>query len=119
VRISAAKTLGGIAFGPARPDFEKVLASKKMRDVDRTEKLAFFDAFGRLAGAEGVPILDRMLNNKSWLGRGETPEVRACAALALARIRHQAAREALQSAANDKDPVVRSAVARALRGDSE
>jgi HEAT repeat protein len=41
--------------------------------------------------------------------------MRACAALGLGRIRHPNAEKALAAAAADPDPVVRSAVGRALR----
>jgi HEAT repeat protein len=45
----------------------------------------------------------------------EPPESRACAAIALGRIRTAEAREVLQRAADDKELVVRNAVSRALR----
>ncbi len=117
VRIATARALGSLVYLPAREALEGTLTSKRMREADRTEKLAFFEAYGRLAGPEGVAFLNRILNDRSWMGRAETPEVRACAALALARIRHPSATESLNAAAQDREPVVRSAVARALRGE--
>src|SRR5690606_3724125 len=96
----------------AREPLEAVLASKRIRDADRVEKLAFFEGYGRLAGVAGVPVLDKILNSRRWLGMGEAPEVRACAALGLARIRHPSARDSLSAAASDSDPVVRAAVTR-------
>jgi HEAT repeat protein len=45
----------------------------------------------------------------------EPPETRACAALALGKLRTPEAREVLQRAAGDKELVVRNAVSRALR----
>lgn len=117
VRIAAAKALGALGFTGARPALEAAIGSKRMREADRTEKVACFEAFGRVAGPEGVPVLDRILNARGWLGRGEAADHRACAALALARIRHPSARAALGRAADDADPVVRSAVTRALRGE--
>ena len=63
-----------------------------------------------------MPFLGKLLNSRGWLGRGESPEIRACAALGLARVRHPSARAALETAAEDADPVVRTAVSRALRG---
>lgn len=115
VRIAAAKAIGALEFSGARAALEAALSSKRLKTADRTEKIAFFETFGRLAGAEGVALLDRTLNGKGWLGQRETPEMRACAALGLARVRHPSARIALAAAANDEDPVVRSAVARAMR----
>jgi HEAT repeat protein len=118
VRIAAARALAALDYAPARQPLEEILTGREVRAADRTEKLALFEAFGRLAGGEGVALLHRVLNGKSWLGRGEAPETRACAALAIARVRHPSARESLLAAASDADPVVRTAVARALRGES-
>ena len=56
-----------------------------------------------------------MLNGRSLLGRRESPEIRACAALALGKLGSPAAAKALEGARNETDPVVRSAVSRALR----
>lgn len=116
VRIAAARALAALRYTPARPALEAAIDSKRLREADLTERIAFFEAFGAAAGEEGVALLDRMLNGKSWLGRKETPEMRACAALGLARSGLPAARRALASASADTDPVVRSAVGRALRG---
>ena len=115
VRIAAVRALAALGYSAARPALEAAIDSKQLRAADRTEKIAYFEAFGALGGAEGVASLDRMLNSRGWLGRGESPEIRACAALGLARSRHPTARTALARAAEDQDPVVRSAVARALR----
>jgi HEAT repeat protein len=115
VRIAAARGLAALEFAGARGVLEAALQSKRLRAADRSEKIAFFEAYGRLGGAEAVPLLDRTLNARSWLGRGESADIRACAALGLARVRHPSARVALAAAANDSDPVVKSAVARALR----
>ncbi|HEX5868992.1 MAG TPA: HEAT repeat domain-containing protein [Longimicrobium sp.] len=115
VRVAAARALATLRWSAARPRLEAALDSKRLREADLTERIAFFEAYGGLAGAEGVSLLDRILNGKSWLGRRETGEMRACAALGLGRIRHPNAEKSLAAAAADPDPVVRSAVGRALR----
>jgi hypothetical protein len=115
VRVAAARALATLRWSPAKARLEAALDSRRLRDADLTERIAFFEAYGQLAGAESVGLLDRMLNGKSWLGRRETGEMRACAALGLGRVRHPAAEKALAAAAADPDPVVRSAVGRALR----
>ena len=118
VRVAAAKALASLEYTTARSTLEAALQGKRLRAADRSEKIAFFEAFGRLGGAEAVPLLDKTLNARGgWLGKGESAEIRACAALGLARVRHPSARAALTAAASDSDPVVRSAVARALRGE--
>ena len=76
---------------------------------------AFFQAYARTAGNEAVRLLDHLLNGKGFLGRRESPEVRACAALALGKIDSSEAEEALEFALDQEDPVVSSAVNRALR----
>jgi HEAT repeat protein len=62
-----------------------------------------------------VESCDAILNGKSFLGRREDPEIRACAAVALGRIGTARAMEALRKASGEKDVVVRNAVSRALR----
>jgi HEAT repeat protein len=118
VRVAAARALAAIRNAPARAPLETMLESKRLRDpkgVELSERIAFFEAYGALAGAEGVSVLDKMLNGKNWLGRRDAAEIRACAALGLGRIKLPAAEKALNAAAADPDPVVRSAVGRALR----
>jgi HEAT repeat protein len=115
VRVAAARALGALRYAPAREVLEAAIRSKTIRDLDITEQIAYFEAFGSLAGDAGVPLLNRILNGRSWLGRRETSEVRACAALGLGKIRKPSAVNALTSAAADADPIVRSAVGRALK----
>ena len=117
IRMSAARGLAHLRYKPAEKTLKGVITSKQVRQADLSEKIAFFEAYGVLAGAAGVPVLGRMLNSRGFLGRRESPDVRACAALALGKIRTAAARKALEEAAKEDDPVVRSAVNRALRGE--
>jgi len=116
VRIAAVRALGHLRYSPARPRVEAAIGSRRVRETDITERIAFFEAFGLLAGAEGIPLLVKILSGRSLLGRREPPEMRASAALALARIDDARARSALAAATTDPEPVVRSAVARAMRG---
>jgi hypothetical protein len=115
VRVAAVRGLGAIRFSPAKATLEAALDSKRLREAELTERIAFFESYGALAADAAVPLLDRMLNGKNWLGRRETSEIRACAALGLGRVRHPSAERSLTAAAADPDPVVRSAVGRALR----
>jgi len=85
------------------------------KETATTEKMAFFEAYGALAGDGGVELCDTILNGKSFLGRREEPEMRACAAVALGRIATAGAIESLRKASGEKDVVVRNAVSRALR----
>jgi HEAT repeat protein len=116
VRIVAARAITARAHRPALARFDAIIKGKAVRDADRTEKMVFFEGFGSFCGDAGVPHLDAILNGKSFLGRREDPEIRACAAMALGRIGSPAATEALRKSAGEKDVIVRNAVARALRG---
>ncbi|MEO7711436.1 MAG: HEAT repeat domain-containing protein [Gemmatimonadaceae bacterium] len=118
VRIATIRALQARAYRPALPRLESIVKGRAIRDADLSEKMAAFEAFGTLCGDAGVVILDAMLNGKSMFGRREDAEVRACAAVALGRIGTPDAQASLRQSANEKDVVVRTAVARALRGQS-
>lgn len=116
VRISTARALSARSYRLVLPRIEKVVKGKEIREADLTEKMAFFEAYGALAGAGGVEYLDSVLNGKGFLGKREESEVRACAAIALGRINTPNAADVLRKASSEKDVVVRNAVNRALRG---
>jgi HEAT repeat protein len=117
VRVAAARALGHLRYRPAANDLAELIQSKEVRSADLTEKIAFFESYGILAGEAAVSPLDKLLNGRGFLGRKEAAEIRACAALALGKVGTPAARSALQTAASDDDPVVRSSISRALRGE--
>jgi len=116
VRIAAVKFLGQRGARNAFPRIEAAVLGTKLKDSDLTEKMTFFEAYGALAGTAGIPVLEKLLVPKTGLlARKEDPETRACAAMALGKIRVPAAREVLQKVSQDKEPLVRNAVSRALR----
>ena len=116
VRVAAVRALQTRAHRPALPRLEVLVKGKSVRGADLTEKMAVFEAYGSLCGEGGVPFLDSTLNGKSMFGRRDDAEIRACAAVALGRVKTESAQAALQKAAGEKDVVVRNAVSRALRG---
>jgi hypothetical protein len=117
VRIAAARALGTLRYAPAAKKLAEILASKEIRLADISEKVAFFEAYGMVAGDAAVSTLDKLLNGKGFLGKRESPEIRASAALALGKVPGAEARASLNKAAREEDPVVRSAVNRALRSE--
>jgi HEAT repeats len=116
VRVAAARALGARGYKAALPRVDAVIKGRALREADLTEKMAFFELYGSLCGDAGVDYLDNLLNAKGFLGRREDAELRACAAMALGRIGTAKASAALRKAAQEKDVVVRNAVAKALRG---
>jgi HEAT repeat protein len=115
VRIAAARALGDLSYTPAAKTLSDLIRSKQLRAADVTEKVAVFEAYGMSAQADGIPLLDDLLNKKGLLGKRESTEMRAAAALGLGKIGTPDARAALERATQDEDPVVRSNVNRALR----
>src|SRR5256886_7649638 len=100
VRITAVKFLGQRGHRNAFPRIEAAVTGNKLKDADLTEKMAFFEAYGALAGEAGIATLEKLLVPKGrLLRRKEDPETRACAAIALGKIRTPKARDVLQRVA--------------------
>lgn len=116
VRVAVYRAIGARKHTGALPRLQDAIRRKEIRAADLGEKMALFEAFGGMCGDAGVPELDGILNARGLLGAKETPEMRACAARALGLVATRAALAALQKSADTKDVVVRSAVARAMRG---
>jgi HEAT repeat protein len=117
VRMLAVRAIGARGHRNALAKIEAVVKGRGVRDADLTEKMAFFEAYGQLAGAEGIALLDEMLSARSLLLRRRVdPDIRACAARALGKIGTPAALEVLRRSADDNDVRVRSEINRALRG---
>jgi HEAT repeat protein len=116
VRIAAVKVLASNGHTPSVSRIEQQLKTREIREAPLAEKMAFFESYGTLCGDSGIEFLDSVLNARRFLGKRESPELRACAAVALGKIGTTAAIEALQRSANDSDVIVRNAVSRAARG---
>jgi len=117
VRIAAARALGNLRYLPAAPFLREAIEGKEIRRADLSEQIAFFESYGLVQDPDGVRVLGNLLNRRGFLGRKETGEMRACAALALGKMNTPEATAALEKAQGEQDPVVRSAVNRALRGE--
>ncbi|GMR13676.1 MAG: hypothetical protein BMS9Abin29_1889 [Gemmatimonadota bacterium] len=119
VRIASARALGTLRHSRAEATLKQIVTGKAIRQADLTEKLAVFESYGLVGGMEAVKVLDGLLNGKGFLGRRESAEIRACAARSLGRVGTDPARQALDKAKKIEDPVVRSAVNKALRGEED
>ena len=115
VRVAAVKAAGARGYKGALRRIEAVVQGKAIRAVELSEKMAFFEAYGSIAGAAGLKYLEAMLASRGLLRMRESADMRACAAMALGRMRTREAREVLERASADKELVVRNAVNRALR----
>ncbi len=115
VRLAAVRAAGSRGYKGALKRVEAVVLGKALKGMDLTEKMAFFEAYGAIAGASALTTLSGMLLPRGLLKLTQPSDLRACAAIAIGKIRTPEAREVLASAAEDKDLVVRNAVNRALR----
>jgi hypothetical protein len=115
VRIAAVRAAGQRGYKGALRRIEGVVLGKSVKGMDLTEKMAFFEAYGAIAGVTALKSLSSILLQRGLLKMKEPPETRACAAMAIGRIKTPEAREVLQKAVDDKELVVRNAVNRALR----
>lgn len=118
VRVAALRVIAARSHTAALPRLLDAVRRKELRAADLSEKMALFEAFGSMCGDAGVSELDTLLNARGLLGAREPAELRACAARALGMVASPMASAALQRAADTKDVVVRSAVARAMRGNA-
>lgn len=116
VRVGALRALTSHHYTPMLGKLQRELSGKTLRSTDLSEQMAFFEAFGTVSGDKAVPALNDLLNGKRLFRFNATREMRACAAHALGVVGTTDARAALARAANETDPVVRSAVSRAMRG---
>jgi HEAT repeat protein len=115
IRLSAVKTFTALAYKGALPRVTALVSAREIRDTDRTERLALFELYGTLCGEAGIASLDAMLNGpQGFFKRKSDPDVRSCAAAALGRIGSAAAKKTLAKCRDEKDPLVRRAVVRAL-----
>ena len=114
VRTAAVKALAMRRFRGALPALERLVLGRELRSRDLTERRAFFEAYGIIAGEAGVSNLKEILHPRAFW-KSTDSDTRACAAWALRHVISQSARGALQRATKDKDLVVRSAAMRALR----
>ena len=116
VRLAAARALATLGHEKAAPVLKTLVTGKGIRQADLTEKIAIFESYGVLGGADAASVLNDLLNKKSLFGQRAPSEIRASAARALGKAGVPGAQEALSAAQGDADAVVRTAVRQAIQG---
>jgi len=111
--------MGQLEYRDGVSALEEVITGREIKNADLTERIAFFEAYGAVGAARSLALLDKLLNVKSFLGRKEPAEIRACAALALGVVANQQAQTSLEKAKGDDEAVVRNAVGKALKGEGK
>ncbi|MCJ7803741.1 MAG: HEAT repeat domain-containing protein, partial [Desulfobacterales bacterium] len=96
----------------------EVVQSKDFYKREPAEIKAFFNAIGMVGSNEAVPVLQQLLERKSWFGRGKTDEIHMGAANTLATIGTPDAKAILEEGKNSKDESIREACTQALKSQS-
>jgi HEAT repeat protein len=115
IRSTAAINLGKIGKSDGLGPLLEVIQTKDFQKKEPVEIKAFFDAIGMVGSNEAVPILQQLLERKSWFPRGKHDEIRAGAANALTMIRSPEARAVLESGRSSKEETLRDLCTKALR----
>ena len=116
VRLFAVRVAAEKGYKGALRAVEAQVLGKNVESIDLTERQAFFEAYARIAASAALAPLSDIAGAKGGLFKKNfAPETRACAVMALARIKGPEARAAVEKVGQDKEVVVRNAVARALR----
>jgi HEAT repeat protein len=118
IRCMAAINLGKVGKEAGLIPLLEVVQSKDFYKREPVEIKAFFNAIGMSGSNEAVPILEQLLERRSWFGRGTTDEIRLGAARAMAMIGTPDAKALLEEGKNSKDDSIRDACMQALRSQS-
>ena len=118
IRCMAAINLGKVGKEAGLIPLLEVVQSKDFYKREPVEIKAFFNAIGMSGSNEAVPVLQQLLERKSWFGRGTTDEIRIGAANAMAMIGTPDAKILLEEGKNSKDDSIRDACIQALRSQS-
>jgi len=118
IRCMAAINLGKAGKKAGLIPLLEIVQTKDFSKREPVEIKAFFNGIGMAGSDEVVPVLQDLLERKSWFGRGKTDEIRIGAAHALAMIGTADAKAILEEAKNSKDEALRDACTEALRSQS-
>jgi len=118
IRCMAAINLGKGGKKTGLIPLLEVVQSKDFYKREPAEIKAFFNAIGMVGSNEAIPVLQQLLERKSWFGRVKTDEIRTGAANALAMIGTSEAKAILEEGKNSKEESIRDACAQALKSPS-
>ncbi len=118
VRVAAVKAFARTKNLGGLDKITEAITSKSLRQANLAEKTAFFEAFGILAGEDGIAELKPLLLGGGFLGKKPADaETRACVTVALGKIGGPRARALLEKAVRkDKHPMVKNAAQNVLKG---
>jgi len=115
IRCMAAINLGKAGKKTGLIPLVEIVQTKDFYKREPVEIKAFFNGIGMAGSDEVVPVLQDLLERKSWFSRGKTDEIRIGAAHALAMIGTLDAKAILEEGKNSKDETLRDACTEALK----
>jgi tetratricopeptide (TPR) repeat protein len=118
IRCMAAINLGKGGKKAGLIPLLEIVQSKDFYKREPAEVKAFFNAIGMVGSNEAIPVLQQLLERKSWFGRGKTDDIRLGAASAMAMIGTPEAKAILEEGKNSKDESLRDACTQALKSSS-
>jgi hypothetical protein len=118
IRCMAAINLGKVGKKPGLIPLLEVVQTKDFYKREPVEIKAFFNAIGMVGSNEAVPVLQQLLERKSWFGRGKSDEIHIGAANTLSAIGTPEASAILEEGKNSKDESIREACTQALKSQS-
>jgi HEAT repeat protein len=118
IRCMAAINLGKTGKKAGLIPLVEIVQSKDFYKREPVEIKAFFNGIGMAGSNEVVPVLQDLLERKSWFGRGKADETRIGAAHALSMIGTPDAIAILEEGKNSKDETLRDACTQALKSQS-
>ncbi len=116
IRILAAKTLAHSKIPGAVERLLETISELHFKDRDLYEKKEIFDALGRVGGNKILPIMQKILKQRTWfrIHKGRIEELKLCAIIALKRIKTPEAMKVLREGTRLKSKNVREACTRVL-----
>jgi HEAT repeat protein len=115
IRCMAAINLGKVGKETGLICLLEVVQTKDFYKREPVEIKAFFNAIGMVGSNEAIPVLQQLLERKSWFVRGKTDEIRIGAANAIAMIGTPEAKAMLEVGEDSKDEFIRDACTQALK----
>ncbi len=118
IRCMAAINLGKAGKKTGLIPLLEIVQTKDFYKREPVEIKAFFNGIGMAGSDEVIPVLQELLERKTWFGRGKTDEIRIGAAHALAMIGTADANAVLEEGKDSRDETLRDACTQALRSQS-
>jgi len=99
----------------ALPVLTRLLTDVEFRDKSPDEKKHLLESYVSIGGNEAIPLLNKMINKRSWLKRDKHNETRVFAIGALELINSDEAKDALISISKKRNKILRKTCEDTLR----